>query len=565
MKDNTVDQVITDKSRIRQLLFEQSILSENLEIRIDKVNQSFSSIIVDNLAERASGSTEMIPTKGNTGYSPFSYLNEGKYLLLDHLTSSGGANAHLVKGNQIQFHFFYGFTAIGANVIFEKHIEGNGNQSLQVSFPDELLVFYSRKSAKVKAMSGSKIRAKIDCLENINFEAPVIDVCATGLSFCTDDSQSKHLINKELKITVNVFEKKNLSIEGYIRHSCLIFKCNRCHSTNPCTQETVPQKTIFTVEFDMTGCAQDMKINELISILQREYLITEKFASMKLNIDLERKGKVKADQLQKKDLEIVKMTRIVGIGTVAAGLAHEINNPLTFIYGNLQNLGMFIKTFMSLIECYDRLDLSDETKKRIDAKKEDIHFAYIRTRITDIIDRSIVGIDRMKKIVTDMKTFSRVDTTDQSMVNVNELLETTLDTMFHEYKDRIETNKEYDRKLPAVKCFVSKLNQVFMNIITNACQAIEGNGIITIRTYVETGNVVIEIADSGSGIPDDVIKKIFNPFFTNKPIGNGTGLGLSISYEILRQHKASITVKSKVGNGSTFTIKIPIHAQIEKD
>ena len=258
--------------------------------------------------------------------------------------------------------------------------------------------------------------------------------------------------------------------------------------------------------------------------------------------------------------ELEQASKLAAVGKLAAGIAHEINNPLSFIYANLENLNKFSLKVRSLIDVYDELDMPEETKNAIEEKKEEINYTYLKSRITDMIEKSIDGADRMKKIVSDMKTFSRVDRAEVEVADINESIEATLGIMVHEYKNRIEIKKEYDEQLPPIKCFISKLNQVFLNILANACQAIDDKGVISIRTRKDGDNIVIEIEDSGAGMPDDVKAKVFDPFFTTKPVGQGTGMGLSICHDIIQQHNGDLSVKSTIGKGTTFIISIPIPA-----
>ncbi|MGR3317050.1 MAG: ATP-binding protein [Candidatus Anammoxibacter sp.] len=278
-------------------------------------------------------------------------------------------------------------------------------------------------------------------------------------------------------------------------------------------------------------------------------------------IEAKDKAEKVSDELQieiTKRKELEQTAKLAAVGKLAAGIAHEINNPLSFIYANLENLNKFSLKVRSLIDVYDELDMPEETRKAIEEKKEEINYTYLKSRIIDMIEKSIDGADRMKKIVMDMKTFSRVDRADVEDANINEAIDATLGIMVHEYKDRIEIKKEYDEQLPTFKCFISKLNQVFLNILANACQAIDGKGVISVRTHRDGDNIVIDIKDSGSGMPDDVMAKIFDPFFTTKPVGQGTGMGLSICHDIIQQHNGELSVESKIGEGTTFTITIPM-------
>jgi signal transduction histidine kinase len=178
--------------------------------------------------------------------------------------------------------------------------------------------------------------------------------------------------------------------------------------------------------------------------------------------------------------------------------------------------------------------------------------------MTEMIERSLVGSDRMKKIIMDLKTFSRLDAAEFAESDIHEALDITLSILTHEYKDRIVVKKEYG-ELPLIECYIARINQVFMNLLVNAGHAIKDKGEVTIKTGVENDLVKIEISDTGGGIPDNVIDKIFDPFFTTKPVGSGTGLGLSISHGIIEKHKGTISVKSILGAGTTFTVMIPLH------
>ncbi len=178
----------------------------------------------------------------------------------------------------------------------------------------------------------------------------------------------------------------------------------------------------------------------------------------------------------------------------------------------------------------------------------------------EIIERSAEGVKRVVKIIQDMKTFSRIDRVELSDVDINEAIEIILGLMVNEYKYGIEIKKDYGQ-LPLVRCFGTKLSQVFMNLLINACQAVEGKGAIGIKTYKEKDMVYIEISDTGKGIPEDIKDRIFDPFFTTKPVGKGTGLGLSISHGIVTEHKGEIIVKNTPERGTTFIVKIPVDVE----
>ena len=263
------------------------------------------------------------------------------------------------------------------------------------------------------------------------------------------------------------------------------------------------------------------------------------------------------DERKMLESQLVQSAKMASLGELVAGIAHELNNPLGFIYANLGNLKKFYAKILGLLETYEGLELSEEDRAGIKQKQEEINYEYLKTRIEQMIDRSAVGADRMKKIIMDLKSFSRLDSAAFAESDINEAIEITLGIMTNEYKNRVEITRKFG-DLPLVECYIAKLNQVFMNLIVNACHAIEGEGEIIIETAIENDMVRIEVSDNGKGIPEDVADKIFDPFFTTKPVGVGTGLGLSVSHGIIKQHKGEISVKSKVGEGSTFTIIFPM-------
>ncbi len=268
------------------------------------------------------------------------------------------------------------------------------------------------------------------------------------------------------------------------------------------------------------------------------------------------------EERKRLEAQLVQNAKMASLGELVAGIAHEINNPLGFVYANLGNLSKFFKKIMELVDTYEQIDLPKESRAILDKKKEEINFSHIRNRVLDMIETSRNGAQRMKDIILDMKTFSRLDAAKVEDASINSALDTTLNILMFQYKNKIEIKKNY-ADLPPVSCNIAKMNQVFMNVLQNACQAIKEKGTIEVKTCVEGGMCVVEITDSGDGIPAGLVDQIFDPFFTTKPVGQGTGLGLSISHGIIQQHKGSISVKSKVGEGATFTIKIPIRLENE--
>lgn len=258
--------------------------------------------------------------------------------------------------------------------------------------------------------------------------------------------------------------------------------------------------------------------------------------------------------------------KMASIGQLAAGIAHEINNPVGFISSNMEIFQDYIRKYTMILKIIDKLKRQVEDGDLVKARltidelnkfKEENNLDYVMNDVNPLLDQTAAGIRRINKIVHDLKTFTRADKSDKTQtVKIEEIIEGILSIVNNELKYKAALNKYYG-KTSAISCDIHKIGQVLINILVNAAQAIEGSGTISIKTYQQDKYVCVDIADTGKGIPPENIKKIFDPFFTTKPVGQGTGLGLSISYEIIKNHGGKIDVQSKVGEGTTFTIFLP--------
>ncbi len=263
--------------------------------------------------------------------------------------------------------------------------------------------------------------------------------------------------------------------------------------------------------------------------------------------------------------QILQQEKMASIGQLAAGVAHEINNPTGFVMSNLNTLSKYIgriKEFVSfqtemLLSLSKDFNNSSGYLNRLNEKRKATKYDYVVSDIDNLISESIEGTERIKKIVQDLKSFSRVDEAEYKQADINAGIESTMNIIWNEIKYKAKIIKEYG-DIPRTKCNPGQLNQVFMNILINAAQAIEKQGEIYIKTWHEDGSIYMSVSDTGCGIEEDKINKIFEPFFTTKEVGQGTGLGLSIAYDIIRKHNGDIWVDSKPGAGTTFTIKIPV-------
>ncbi len=241
---------------------------------------------------------------------------------------------------------------------------------------------------------------------------------------------------------------------------------------------------------------------------------------------------------------------MASVGQLAAGVAHEINNPIGFVNSNLGSLQSRIEGLLKVIGAYEAADPA------IAAAKKSADLDFLREDIVSLMSESRAGLARVAKIVSNLKDFSRVDNAKQQFVNLETGLNSTLEVVGNEIKSKAEVKKEY-AGLPDIECMAAQINQVFANLLINAAQAIAGRGTITLRTGFDEQEVWVEVEDTGKGIPPENMTRIFEPFFTTLPIGQGTGMGLSLAYSIARGHHGRIEVKSVVGQGSTFRLTLP--------
>jgi two-component system NtrC family sensor kinase len=265
------------------------------------------------------------------------------------------------------------------------------------------------------------------------------------------------------------------------------------------------------------------------------------------------------ENLKQTQAQLVQSEKMASIGQLVAGIAHEINNPVTFISAGVDSLRTNLEEVSQVLEIYHRITTSNVTEKlkEIEKLKEKVDYNEALREINKLIESVKTGSERTSEIVKGLRTFSRLDEDVLKVANIHEGLDSTLILLHNKYKERIGIEKNYG-DIPDIECYPGQLNQVFMNILSNAIDAIENKGTITISTAKSNGKVQINIRDSGKGIPEKIRNKIFEPFFTTKEVGHGTGLGLSISHGIIEKHNGTIKVISEIGKGSEFIISLPI-------
>jgi len=273
-------------------------------------------------------------------------------------------------------------------------------------------------------------------------------------------------------------------------------------------------------------------------------------------------------ELKEAQSQLLQREKLASIGQLAAGIAHEINNPAGFVSSNLNSLQGYISDFIKTLKEYEKLLSLCKQKEdkdllalaqQVENVKKEVDLDFLLEDIEKTVGESLEGTKRITKIVRDLKDFSHIDEAELKYADINEGIESTLNIVWNELKYKAEVIKEYG-DLPEIECYPQQLNQVFMNLLVNAAQAIEEKGQIRINTFSEDDHIHIQISDTGMGIPQENLSRIFEPFFTTKEVGKGTGLGLSMSYGIIQKHQGKIDVKSQVGKGTTFTIELPVQA-----
>lgn len=268
------------------------------------------------------------------------------------------------------------------------------------------------------------------------------------------------------------------------------------------------------------------------------------------------------EELRQAQAVLVHQEKMSSLGRLVAGIAHELNNPINFVYGNVDFLGQYMEDLLALVKLIDDSALPPNLRAKFDDMKEQIEYEFLVDDSRKLIRSIRSGAERTAEIVQDLKTFSRGGSGELQEADIAAGIETTLNLIAPLLKNRIEVRRHIPDSLPKLFCNAGHINQVFMNILTNAAQAIDGEGTIdvTIDTVDDGKAVRVTITDSGPGIRPDVMEKITDPFFTTKEVGEGTGLGLWISENIVRAHEGQLLWTSELGKGASFTVILPVQA-----
>lgn len=309
------------------------------------------------------------------------------------------------------------------------------------------------------------------------------------------------------------------------------------------------------------GNAFNRMTTNLAEAFSRREKVEKELESLNLNLERqvdERTSELRQTlgQLKSAQSQLVQSEKMVSLGQLVAGIAHEINNPVGAIYANMPVLRDYIQDLESALSLAgtncDRL--GDNSLQKF---LEEIDYDFIHDDLQALINSQQQAAERIRGIVLALRNFSRLDQGEVKTVLLEEGIDCSLQMLLHQYKNRIDIQKDYQLN-SAVECYAGEMNQVFMNILVNAIQAIPDQGVVRISTAKLGDQAIISIADSGTGMPDAIKAKIFDPFFTTKDVGEGTGLGLSISYGIIEKHHGTLTVESELNVGTCFTITLPL-------
>ncbi len=387
----------------------------------------------------------------------------------------------------------------------------------------------------------------------------VADVVGRNLFECFPELQQKWL---ERKIN-SVFVLKNYAFTSWEQRPFLF----RFHHNRPITGGVDAMRQNCTL-LPLKNASGEV---ELVCFTLADFTDTAMYQGCLNDAIVELEQEKSAQQILIKKLEdaqgqLLQSEKMASVGQLAAGVAHEINNPIGFINSNLGSLKTNVEDLLAVIAAYERADTvlagHPDLLGAIKMAKTAADLDFLQSDMQSLISESLEGVHRVKKIVENLKDFSRIDNAEWHYANLESGLESTLNIVWNELKYKTEVKKEY-AGLPEIECIGSQLNQVFMNLMINAAHAIAERGVITLRTGFDESSVWVEVEDTGSGIKPEHLKRIFEPFFTTKPVGKGTGLGLSLAYGIVQRHHGALDVKSKPGEGSVFRVTLPRKRVIE--
>jgi two-component system, NtrC family, sensor kinase len=325
------------------------------------------------------------------------------------------------------------------------------------------------------------------------------------------------------------------------------------------TQRVIDAIRMGAYDYLVKPCDLDVLDLCVDRALERRTLLRN---ARKYKEDLEKRNEELArrkSELERVQAQLIHSEKMASLGQLAAGVAHELNNPAGFILSNIAVLPDYVGRLESIFSTYDSISLSDNDREVVAAVKHETDYDHILSDLGSIAGDSYSGAERIKGIVQNLRLFSRLDEAEFKEVDVHEGIESTIRLLSQYFTSPSVTLRRDYGDLPRINCYAAQLNQVWMNLLVNAAQAIGGAGEVCIKTSSDDQTITVSVADTGQGIASEHLTKIFDPFFTTKPVGEGTGLGLSISHGITARHGGTITVESAIGRGTIFRVVLPVH------
>ncbi|MGR3218822.1 MAG: sensor histidine kinase [Candidatus Anammoxibacter sp.] len=551
------EKTITDKSRILQLLMEQCLLQDTFELYINKGEHLFYGHILNKLPDNTG-------EDGSNGfadsYAPYTYAMEHKSILIEPPVLDEG-NIPLKEGDQVLIRFFTGHNAIEAEMPFERFVMNNGRPcAAQLGFPSMLTVIHTRKQLRVATLIDSGIKVDIVKPDIVTFKPCLREMSTNGLSICLPAVLSKEPgIGSQLKLTINTGDD-DFTVCLRVRHFTLCPTMECCSRKKGCDAEFGTAKGILGADFETLDRAQELQVNEILYFIQREKLIAEKKELIKFNKELEKQVADKTNELRENDIGLLEKDRVVGLAVLASGVAKEISNPIQSVKSLLQyvekSMGKVVATAKYWEDKTLPAPLFDEFKELLDQ----INFKNLINSIDSKFASIKTGLERVSKVVDNLKTFSDSDERYVSKVDINKTIKESVEILSGE--ENLEFIAEL-QDIPLVECFANEISQSILSLMRNAVDAVDNNGIITISSLYDKkeDRVVVRIVDNGTGMSPEVLKQVFNPFFTTKPVGTGTGMGLSIIDKVIKRHDGTIDITSRLDLGTTVTITLPVSSK----
>jgi len=556
--------IISDENLIMRILYEQYIFMEEIEVWIEQ-NIYRTHIVdgndIDDVDEMAHDNVDSNKTSFKLQW--VSLIKKTSYFFLDRF--SPDIDFIKVKpGMNILLKIFLGFQAMETVVPIIELIDKEKSFIVKIGFPRELKVIHTRNYLRAYALPDTHLRVTIYS-EIFKYHNPKLsNLSESGISFFTNLPPDSLLVGENVTIKVGIYDwSENLLFNGVIRHYTELSdkECCEISKNHP---EFKDIKAMVGVEFININDTQRKHMAEIGYFLQRENLLKEKEGLLDLNKQLKIKVQQQTNLLREKDIKLLEMDRVTEILTLASGIAHEINNPLSFVKSTVYFIQKGVSKFVLLSKFWDDKPLEKSIQDEYKSLQEKMNYDYLVKSVDDKFGAIEKGISRISSIVTTLKNFSRVDMDDFGLVNLNESIEAAIGFMKKDIHHNIEIITELN-ELPMILCSGRDIHQCLLSTIKNAIDAVDKVGIIKISSnYRESENEVdIVINDNGVGMTPEVLKKAFNPFFTTKPVGSGIGIGLSMVDRIIKRHGGNIYMSSEQGFGTTLTLRIPVKSTSE--